>query len=89
MSMVAAVFNVSRKNRAMRPGRLGAVLFNDDVGSKAVRSIGSAIGERPSTAAPVVLTCAEAVPLSAGRSTAFGLGLGAVGLGPLECDGAR
>ena len=90
MSRVAAVFNVSRKNRAMRPGRLGAALFNDDAGSKDTRSIGSAIGERPSTA-PGVLTGAGAVRRSAERSTASGLGSAPWGLvrsramGPGDC----
>src|SRR6478735_6746496 len=93
MSRVAAVFNVSRKNRAMRPGRLGAALFNDDVGSKGARSSGSAIGERPSTAAPGVLTGAGMVPRSAVRSTASGPGPTPWGLvrsrtmGPGDCKG--
>ena len=91
MSRVAAVFNVSRKNRAMRPGRLGgAARFNDDVGSKDTRSSGSAIGERPSTA-PGMLSGAGAVRRSAEGSSASGLGSAPWGLvrsramGPGDC----
>ena len=90
MSMVAAVFNVSRKNRAMRPGRLGAARFNDDAGSKDTPSSGSAIGERPSTA-PGMLTGAEAVRRSAKGSSASGSGSAPWGsvrsrtMGPGDC----
>jgi hypothetical protein len=49
MSRVAAVLSVSR---AIRPGRPGAGPFNGDFGSTGRRSLGSAIGERPSKAAP-------------------------------------
>jgi hypothetical protein len=59
------------KNRAMRPGRLGAVLFNDDVGRR-LRSIGSAIGER--LRRRQVLTGAERCPEREARPHPDGLG---------------
>ena len=74
ISRVAVVLSVARAKRAVRPGRPGTGPFNGDFASAGSRSLGSAIGERPSKAAPAASLGARAATRSTERSAAPGRG---------------